>query len=79
MSQTTQLRRAAITSATTERRRGILSAAQLIGGNEPDATVWLNSPHNELHSATPLSLLKTESGGRAVEALLSALEFGFPV
>jgi len=41
--------------------------------------VWLNSPHNELHSATPLSLLKTESGGRAVEALLSALEFGFPV
>lgn len=28
---------------------------------------------------TPLSLLKTEAGGRAVETLLAALEYGFPV
>jgi putative toxin-antitoxin system antitoxin component (TIGR02293 family) len=53
--------------------------AERIWGNENDAAEWLNSPHSELRGATPLSLLKTEAGGRAVEALLGALEFGFPV
>jgi putative toxin-antitoxin system antitoxin component (TIGR02293 family) len=57
----------------------ILSVAQRVWGNEADATEWLNSPHPELQGATPFSLLKTEAGGRAVEALLGALEFGFPI
>jgi putative toxin-antitoxin system antitoxin component (TIGR02293 family) len=57
----------------------VLSVAERVWGNETDATEWLNSPHPELRGATPLSLLKTEAGGRAVEALLGALEFGFPV
>jgi putative toxin-antitoxin system antitoxin component (TIGR02293 family) len=66
-------------SQTTARLSLILSIAERVWGNEADATQWLNSPHAELRGAAPLSLLKTESGGRAVEALLAALEFGFPI
>src|SRR6266567_2319190 len=66
-------------SQTTARLSHILAVAERIWGNENDATEWLNSPHAELQGATPLSMLKTEAGGRAVEALLAALEFGFPV
>ncbi len=53
--------------------------AESIWGNEADAAEWLNNPHPELRGATPYSLLKTEAGGRVVEALLGALEYGFPV
>jgi putative toxin-antitoxin system antitoxin component (TIGR02293 family) len=66
-------------SQTTARLSHILSIARRVWGNEADATEWLNNPHPELQGATPFSLLKTEAGGRAVEALLGALEFGFPV
>jgi putative toxin-antitoxin system antitoxin component (TIGR02293 family) len=66
-------------SQTTARLDHILELAGRVWGNEKDATEWLNSPHPELEGATPFSLLKTEAGGRAVEALLAALEFGFPV
>jgi len=57
----------------------VLELAVRVWGNEDDAADWLNSPHPELDGATPFSLLKTEAGGRAAEALLAALEFGFPV
>ncbi|SRR6266568_1431470 len=66
-------------SQTTARLSHILSIAERVWGNEKDATEWLNGPHAELQDASPLSLLRTEAGGRAVEALLGALEFGFPV
>ena len=66
-------------SQTTARLDHILRLAERTWGNESDAAEWLNSPHPELSGATPFSLLKTEAGGRAVEALLAALEFGFPV
>lgn len=66
-------------SQTTARVNHVLSVAESIWGNEADATAWLNTPHPELQGATPLSLLKTEAGGRAVETLLAALEYGFPV
>jgi putative toxin-antitoxin system antitoxin component (TIGR02293 family) len=66
-------------SQTAARLMHILSVAERVWGNETDATEWLNGPHPELRGATPLSLLRTEAGGRAVEALLGALEFGFPV
>jgi putative toxin-antitoxin system antitoxin component (TIGR02293 family) len=66
-------------SQTTARLSHILSVAERVWGNEKDATEWLNNPHSELQGASPLSLLRTEAGGRAVEALLGALEFGFPV
>jgi putative toxin-antitoxin system antitoxin component (TIGR02293 family) len=66
-------------SQTAARLAYILSISERIWGNETDATTWLNNPHPELQGATPLSLLKTEAGGRVVESLLGALEFGFPV
>jgi putative toxin-antitoxin system antitoxin component (TIGR02293 family) len=47
--------------------------------NEADAIDWLLGPHMELGGATPYSLLRTESGGRAVEYVMAALEYGFPV
>jgi putative toxin-antitoxin system antitoxin component (TIGR02293 family) len=65
-------------SQTAARLSYVLALAERVWGNESDATTWLNSPHPELRGATPFSLLKTEAGGRAVEALLGALEFGFP-
>src|SRR5271166_4954583 len=65
-------------SQTTARLDHVLTLAGRVWGNEKDATEWLNGPHPELRGATPLSLLRTEAGGRAVEALLAALQFGFP-
>jgi putative toxin-antitoxin system antitoxin component (TIGR02293 family) len=66
-------------SQTTIRLKHVLSFAERVWRDESGAIEWLNSPHPELQGATPYSLLKTEAGGRAVEALLAALEFGFPV
>jgi putative toxin-antitoxin system antitoxin component (TIGR02293 family) len=66
-------------SQTTARLNHIFAFAQRIWGNERDAAEWLAAPHLELAGATPYSMLRTEAGGRAVEALLGALEFGFPV
>jgi len=66
-------------SQTTAPLSHVLSFAERVWGNEVDAVEWLNSPHPELAGATPFSLLRTEAGGRAVEALLAALAFGFPV
>jgi putative toxin-antitoxin system antitoxin component (TIGR02293 family) len=66
-------------SQTTARLAHILAVAESIWGNEADAAEWLNNPHPELRGATPYSLLRTEAGGRTVEALLAALEYGFPV
>lgn len=66
-------------SQTAARLRHVLEIAERVWGNETDATTWLNNPHAELKGVTPLSMLRTEAGGRAVEALLGALEFGFPV
>jgi putative toxin-antitoxin system antitoxin component (TIGR02293 family) len=66
-------------SQTAARLDHVLELAGRVWGNESDATEWLNNSHPELEGATPFSLLRTEAGGRAVEALLAALEFGFPV
>jgi putative toxin-antitoxin system antitoxin component (TIGR02293 family) len=66
-------------SQTAARLGYILSFAGRVWGNEADAAGWLNRPHPELKGASPFSMLKTEAGGRAVESLLAALEFGFPV
>jgi putative toxin-antitoxin system antitoxin component (TIGR02293 family) len=66
-------------SQTTARLAHILAVAESVWGNEADAAEWLNNPHPELRGVTPYSLLRTEAGGRTVEALLAALEYGFPV
>jgi putative toxin-antitoxin system antitoxin component (TIGR02293 family) len=66
-------------SQTVARLEHALSFAEKVWGNDTDAMEWLTSPHMELQDATPFSKLKTEAGGRAVEWILAALEYGFPV
>jgi putative toxin-antitoxin system antitoxin component (TIGR02293 family) len=66
-------------SQTTARLRHVFEFAQRIWGNERDAAAWLAAPHMELDGVTPYSLIRTEAGGRVVEALLAAIEYGFPV
>jgi putative toxin-antitoxin system antitoxin component (TIGR02293 family) len=66
-------------SQTAARLGFVLAFADRVWGNRSDAAQWLLGPHAELSGASPYSMLKTEAGGRAVEALLAALEFGFPV
>jgi putative toxin-antitoxin system antitoxin component (TIGR02293 family) len=63
---------------TVARLRRVLEWAARIWDSENDAAEWLARPHLELGGATPYSLLRTEAGGRAVEAVLAALEYGFP-
>src|SRR5579863_1067715 len=55
-------------SQTTARLKHVLALAERVWGNEADATNWLNSPHPELRGTSPLAMLRTEAGGRAVEA-----------
>jgi putative toxin-antitoxin system antitoxin component (TIGR02293 family) len=66
-------------SQTTARLSHVFEFAQRIWGNDRDAAEWLAAPHMELDGATPYSLLRTEAGGRVVETLLGAIEYGFPV
>jgi putative toxin-antitoxin system antitoxin component (TIGR02293 family) len=66
-------------SQTTARLSRVFEFAQRIWGNERDAAEWLSAPHMELDGVTPYSMLRTEAGGRVVEALLGAIEYGFPV
>lgn len=66
-------------SQTTARLRHVFEFAQRIWGNERDAAEWLAAPHMELDGSSPYSMLRTEAGGRVVEALLGAIEYGFPV
>jgi putative toxin-antitoxin system antitoxin component (TIGR02293 family) len=66
-------------SQTTARLLHVFEFAQRVWGNERDAAGWLAAPHMELDGVTPYSLIRTEAGGRVVEALLAAIEYGFPV
>jgi putative toxin-antitoxin system antitoxin component (TIGR02293 family) len=66
-------------SQTAARLQHVFGFAQHIWNNERDAAIWLSTPHMELGWKTPFSLLRTEAGGRAVEGVLAALEYGFPV
>jgi putative toxin-antitoxin system antitoxin component (TIGR02293 family) len=66
-------------SQTVSRLANALFVAERIWQNEADAIRFLLRPHVELGQVSPYSVLNTESGGRAVENLLAALEFGFPV
>lgn len=66
-------------SQTAVRLSRVFAFAEKVWGNEKDAAEWMNRPHLELGGATPYSMLRTEAGGRAVENVLVALEYGFPV
>jgi putative toxin-antitoxin system antitoxin component (TIGR02293 family) len=66
-------------SQTVARLANALFVAERIWQSESEAIGFLLRPHVELGQSSPYALLNTESGGRAVENLLAALEFGFPV
>jgi putative toxin-antitoxin system antitoxin component (TIGR02293 family) len=66
-------------SQTAARLQRVFGFAQRIFVSERDAAIWLTTPHMELGWKTPFSLLRTEAGGCAVEGILAAIEYGFPV
>ncbi len=75
-------RRATLTqeqSEKTERLARLFALAEeVLGGAEP-ARLFLRRPHPELGGQRPLEAAATELGGRAVERVLHAIEFGLPV
>lgn len=52
-------------------------ALQVFGARPEYAQEWLRTPQRALGDRPPMLLLSRESGGRAVEELLLALEHGF--
>jgi putative toxin-antitoxin system antitoxin component (TIGR02293 family) len=48
-------------------------------GDEDWALEWMLRPHSELNYHIPATLLKTESGARAVEGILGKILYGLPV
>lgn len=54
----------------------IVSLTESIYGSRERALAWLRNPHPRLGERTPLSLLKTETGGRMVEELLIQIDEG---
>jgi putative toxin-antitoxin system antitoxin component (TIGR02293 family) len=54
----------------------VMALADQIFGDEAKALLWLRSPDDRLGERTPLSLLRTDAGGRLVESLLWAIDEG---
>ena len=54
----------------------ILSLAESVYGSRKRAFAWLRKPHARLDGHTPLSLLKTDIGGRIVEEILIQIDEG---
>jgi putative toxin-antitoxin system antitoxin component (TIGR02293 family) len=55
----------------------VLSSAEAVYGSRERALAWLRQPHPRLDGRTPLSLLKTDTGSRIVEELLTQIDEGF--
>lgn len=56
----------------------LLSLAEKALGNRARAVAWLGTAHPMLGKATPLSLARTELGGRQVERMLANLLYDLP-
>jgi putative toxin-antitoxin system antitoxin component (TIGR02293 family) len=54
----------------------ILSFAEAVYENRERALAWLRKPHVRLEGRAPLSLVKTDTGGRIVEELLIQIDEG---
>src|ERR1700744_5862701 len=54
----------------------VLSLAESVYGDRKRALAWLRNPHPRLDGRIPLSLLKTDTGGRIVEELLIQIDEG---
>jgi putative toxin-antitoxin system antitoxin component (TIGR02293 family) len=54
----------------------IAALSERVFGDEAIAHAWLREPSRTLAGATPLSLLKTETGAQLVEQTLHRIDFG---
>jgi len=54
----------------------IVSLAEQVFRNHDKAFAWLRGADDRLNGRTPLSMLHTESGGRAVESMLWQIDDG---
>jgi putative toxin-antitoxin system antitoxin component (TIGR02293 family) len=54
----------------------ILSTAEAVYGYRERALGWLRRPHPQLDGRSPISLLKTDTGSRIVEELLTQIDEG---
>lgn len=55
--------------------RLVLQATEVLGNREK-ALQWLRAPNRALDGATPFSLLDTDVGTQAAEAVLTRIEYG---
>jgi putative toxin-antitoxin system antitoxin component (TIGR02293 family) len=54
----------------------ILSTAESVYGDRERALGWLRRPHPRLDGRSPISLVKTDTGSRIVEELLTPIDEG---
>jgi putative toxin-antitoxin system antitoxin component (TIGR02293 family) len=54
----------------------ILSTAEAVYGDRERAFGWLRRPHPRLDGRSPISLVKTDTGSRIVEELLTQIDEG---
>jgi putative toxin-antitoxin system antitoxin component (TIGR02293 family) len=54
----------------------IVALAEHVLGNHEKALSWLQSKDDRFNGQTPLSMLRTESGGRLVETMLWQIDEG---
>jgi len=54
----------------------IVALAEHVFGNHEKALSWLRSKNDRTNERTPLSMLRTESGGRLVEKMLWQIDEG---
>jgi len=54
----------------------IVALAEHVFGNRDKALSWLRSTDDRINERTPLSLLRTESGGRLIENMLWQIDEG---
>jgi len=54
----------------------IIALADHVFGNHEKALAWLRLPDERINNRTPLSMLRTESGGRLVESMLWQIDDG---
>jgi putative toxin-antitoxin system antitoxin component (TIGR02293 family) len=66
-------------SERTERLARLFVHAVAALGSEEDARLFMRRGHPELEGRSPLEAAITELGGRRVEDILHALEYGLPV
>jgi putative toxin-antitoxin system antitoxin component (TIGR02293 family) len=54
----------------------IVALAETVFGNHEKALLWLRSPDDRIGDRSPLSMIRTDSGGRLVEDMLWQLDEG---